>query len=98
MPSNHTLTLVVIVVRAGAGIEAVGVDLVEAESLVPVIQYQIEVLPIPPRPLSPAAAGGGGVVVSVVLSPAFTRHDDCGAGRPNNICLPKTQLYRVLDL
>jgi hypothetical protein len=58
-------------------------------------QDQIEVLPIPPRPLSPAAAAGGGVVVSVVLSPAFTRHDDCGAGRPNNICLPRTQLCGV---
>jgi hypothetical protein len=58
-----------VVIVIGAGIKAVGVDLVDAESLVPVIQDQIEVLPIPPRPLSPAAGGGGGVLVSVVLSP-----------------------------
>lgn len=97
MTSNDTL--VVIVAGARAGVQAVGVDLVDAISLVPVIQDQIEVLPIPPRPLSPAAAAAGGVLVSVVLmSPAFTRHDDCGAGRPNNICLPRTQLCRVLDL
>jgi hypothetical protein len=37
VPSNHTLVDTIVGARAGAGIEAVGVDLVEAESLVPVI-------------------------------------------------------------
>jgi hypothetical protein len=58
------------------GVKAVGVDLVDAEPLVPVIQDEIEVLPTTPRLLVTAA---GDARVLAILFPALIGHPDCGA-------------------
>ena len=70
------MLVVVVVVGAGAGVEAVigGVDLVDGEALLPVIQHEVEVVVRPP-PLVMRAAGA---VVLGVLPAALARHLDCG--------------------